>query len=255
MKHVVLAVAASLALAVTAVAQTNPQAAAPAAAPAATADITGKWDMTVTTAQGSIVSVMVLKKDGDKIVGTISSAEYGETPLEAEVKGKDVGIYFSIQTGNGPLNIAFYGTAEKDSMKGTADLGQMGQIEWAAKRSPAPAAAPGAAPSAAPADSAAKLDLTGTWNFQVTTEAGSGSPTVTLKQEGEKLTGQYSGQFGQAPLTGTVKGSDVRFEFDISVEGNTAHIVYTGTVDKDTIKGTAQFGDMGSGTFTGTRKK
>ena len=34
-----------------------------------------------------------------------------------------------------------------------------------------------------------KVDVTGTWLFQVETSGGSGSPTFTFKQEGETLTG------------------------------------------------------------------
>ena len=58
------------------------------------------------------------------------------------------------------------------------------------------------------------VNVTGTWLFDVQTPAGSGTPTMTFKQEGEKLTGQYSGQLGEAPLTGTVKDSRITFQFD-----------------------------------------
>jgi invasion protein IalB len=246
MKHLVLALGAALALAAPGAAQTPPPA-------GQAADVTGKWDVTVVTQQGTIASVLVLRKDGDKLLGTITSQEYGENAVEAEVKDKDVAIYFTIQIQNNPLNIAFYGTAQGDTMKGTADLGEMGSLDWSAKRAAAPTAAPAtqAAPTPPPA---AKIDLTGTWNLQVNTEAGSGTPTVIFKQDGEKLTGQYSGQFGESSFTGTLKGSDLRFEFDVSAEGNTVHIVYAGTVDKDTMKGSVKFGDLGEGTFTGKKK-
>ena len=59
------------------------------------------------------------------------------------------------------------------------------------------------------AGQAAKTDVSGTWTFDVQTEAGSGTPTVTFKQDGEKLTGHYAGTFGEADLTGTVKGADI----------------------------------------------
>lgn len=240
MKHLALALGAALALAAPAAAQTPP--------PAGQAvDVTGKWDVTVVTAQGAMPSELVLKKEGDKLVGTIAGPQ-GEVPVEAEVKDKAVAIYFTIQTQNGGLDITFNGTADGDTMKGTADLGQMGTLEWSAKRQAAPAAAPAAA-------TAAKADLTGTWNLQVNTEAGSGAPTVTFKQDGEKLTGQYSGQFGESAFTGTLKGSEVRFEFDMSARGNAVHIVYAGTVDKDTMKGSVKFGDLAEGTFTGAKKK
>ena len=44
------------------------------------------------------------------------------------------------------------------------------------------------------------VDVTGKWAFAVETAAGSGTPTMTFKQDGEKLTGHYSGQLGEADL-------------------------------------------------------
>jgi hypothetical protein len=97
-----------------------------------------------------------------------------------------------------------------------------------------------------------KPKITGTWNMSVETSAGSGTPTFVLKQEGDTLiTGTYSGQLGEAPVKGTIKGNDVRLEFNIS--GNL--IEYTGTVDGDNMKGRVKLGTMAEGTFTGKRKE
>ena len=99
-----------------------------------------------------------------------------------------------------------------------------------------------------------KTDVSGTWSFQVETGAGSGTPTMTFKQEGEKLSGHYSGQLGEAPLAGTVKGNAIEFTIDVSVQGTEFHIVYSGTVEKDSMKGTVKLGDLGEGTFTAKKK-
>jgi hypothetical protein len=100
----------------------------------------------------------------------------------------------------------------------------------------------------------AAVNVTGTWVFDVQTSAGSGSPTMMFKQEGEKLTGHYSGQLGELPLTGTVKDSKITFQMDVSVEGTNLTIVYSGTVEKDAMKGTVSLGQAGDGTFTAKRK-
>jgi hypothetical protein len=56
------------------------------------------------------------------------------------------------------------------------------------------------------AGQAAKVDVTGSWIFTIMSEAGTGTPTVTFKQDGEKLTGHYSSMLvGEADLTGTVR--------------------------------------------------
>ena len=97
-------------------------------------------------------------------------------------------------------------------------------------------------------------NVTGEWTFNVTTDQGSGTPTITFKQDGEKLTGKYNGQFGVADLTGTVKGDAIQFTFTIDVQGQQAPATYKGTVEKNTMKGTMDIGGMVSGTFTATKK-
>jgi hypothetical protein len=99
------------------------------------------------------------------------------------------------------------------------------------------------------------LDATGKWLFTVTTEAGTGTPTVTLKQQGDSLTGHYSSQLlGEAELKGTVKGKTVTFTLQGNVQGNSISVTYTGTLESaDAMKGTVDFGGMGSGTFTAKR--
>lgn len=97
-------------------------------------------------------------------------------------------------------------------------------------------------------------NVTGEWAFTVTTDQGSGNPTFTFKQEGEKLTGQYNGTFGTADLTGTVKGNAIQFSFTADVQGQQAPITYKGTVEKNTMKGTLDIAGMVSGTFSGTKK-
>ena len=97
-------------------------------------------------------------------------------------------------------------------------------------------------------------NVTGEWTFTVTTDQGSGTPSMTFKQDGEKLTGKYNGQFGTADLTGTVKGNAIEFTFTIDVQGQQAPATYKGTVEKNTMKGSMDIGGMVSGTFTATKK-
>lgn len=93
-------------------------------------------------------------------------------------------------------------------------------------------------------------DITGKWTFNVVLDAGSGSPTFEFKQNGEKLTGSYHGQFGDAELTGTVKGDKVEFSFG----GQLGTVVYSGTLEgANKIKGTCDYGGQAKGTFTGTK--
>jgi len=86
-----------------------------------------------------------------------------------------------------------------------------------------------------------KVDISGKWVFDVQTSAGGGMPTVTLKQDGEKLTGFVlggpNGDVKTEIKEGTVKGSDVSFVVDREFNGNKFKITYKGKLDGDTIKG------------------
>src|SRR5258705_13316638 len=117
----------------------------------------------------------------------------------------------------------------------------------------AAAAMVAAAPAAA--GQASKVDVTGKWAFAVETAAGAGTPTITLKQDGEKLTGHYSGQLGEADLTGTIKGADFTFKFTVDAQGNLLDVTYTGTVEsKDALKGKLSIAGLADGTFTAKRQ-
>jgi hypothetical protein len=101
------------------------------------------------------------------------------------------------------------------------------------------------------------IDVTGTWVFTVETSAGAGTPTVTLKQNGEKLTGHYSSmQLGEADLTGSVKGRDIAFNFTANVLDMQIPVSYSGTIEsKDSLKGKIVITGLGDGTFTGKRQQ
>jgi len=110
--------------------------------------------------------------------------------------------------------------------------------------------------AAAVSPQGSKIDVTGKWTFTVQTDAGSGTPTVTLKQDGEKLTGHYSSQnLGEADLTGSVKGQEIKFTFNVDAQGTSLTVTYTGTIEsKDSMKGSVDLGGMAQGTFTAKRQ-
>jgi hypothetical protein len=111
-------------------------------------------------------------------------------------------------------------------------------------------------PASAFAQAEKRVDVTGKWIFTVTTDAGSGTPAVTLKQQGDSLTGHYSSQiFGEVPFKGTIKDGKIVFSFASSVQGTNVNVTYSGTVEgADAMKGSVDFGGLGGGTFTAKRQ-
>lgn len=96
--------------------------------------------------------------------------------------------------------------------------------------------------------------MTGTWAIEAHHSAGVSNPTANVTQTGEKLTGKYVGSYGESVLTGSIKDNkEFTFTVEIGAEQKVT-LVYTGTLDGDTIKGSLTMGEMGEGTFTGKRK-
>jgi len=98
-------------------------------------------------------------------------------------------------------------------------------------------------------------DVAGTWAITLDIGGNTVTPSVTLQQDGETLTGTYHSQvLGEQKVTGTIKGNAITFSITASLEGNTVKVTYTGTVDKTTMKGTVSLGELGEGTFTAKKQ-
>ena len=201
-------------------------------------DAAGQWDLTVPTNQGPITVVMVLKKDGEKLIGTLKALQ-GEGTGEGTQNGPAIALTFNATTPQGASVIVMKGTQDGDSMKGTLVRDGRAPVEWTAKRA-----------AAKPADASDAIDVTGTWAFEVQTDVATGTPTMTFKQHGEKLSGNYSGLLGEAPLAGTLIGKNITFTINASFQGTPVTVVYAGTVDGGTMKGTVKLAEAGEGTFT-----
>ena len=218
---------------------------------AQTADVAGTWDVNFNTPNGPIAAALTLKKDGEKLSGSIAGPQ-GEVAVQGTQKDKAVSVNFSVQTPNGPFAISMNGNQDGDAMSGTMDFGGQGQADWSGKRrsgAPAGGATNGATQTDKPAD------VSGAWQLQIDLGGNAATPSVTFKQEGEKLTGTYSSQvLGEQQVTGTITGNKISFGFQASFDGNAVKVTYSGTVEKDTMKGSVTFGDLGEGTFTGKKK-
>jgi hypothetical protein len=206
-------------------------------------DPTGTWDLMFSTEQGPIAARMVVNKQGTAYNGTIAS-ELGEAPIDAAVKGNAVTVGFTMSTSGGDMAITMNATVIGDDIKGTYDAGGANSGEFTGKRAPK---------NTKPAEA---IDVTGTWIVQITTPDISATPTVVLKQDGEKLAGEYqSTQYGSFPLEGTVKDGKIQFGFTMNIEGNAVSTSFSGTVAKDSLKGDVSYGDFAQGSFTAVKKQ
>jgi hypothetical protein len=111
--------------------QAAPAPPAPAAAPAGTID--GNWSMNVTTDQGAMAVSLVLKSEGKKVTGTITSPQ-GEAPLEGEYADGKLAFGISIDTPEGAMQIGFAGTMKDDGSLAGMMSGPFGEVPWTATR-------------------------------------------------------------------------------------------------------------------------
>lgn len=97
-------------------------------------------------------------------------------------------------------------------------------------------------------------DVAGTWDLTVNSPNGTGTRVVKIRQDGEKLTGEYESSMGAGTLAGTVKERAIDFTVTVAMELGTFEIRYTGKVDGDKMAGEVDFGDYGKGSWSGTRR-
>jgi hypothetical protein len=88
---------------------------------------------------------------------------------------------------------------------------------------------------------AAAADVTGKWTYEMQGRGGGPARqvTLTLKQDGDKLTGSVPGMRGGGDTeisNGKVDGDKVSFEVKREFNGNTMVTKYSGTVAGDEMK-------------------
>ena len=103
--------------------------------------------------------------------------------------------------------------------------------------------------SIAVAAQTAAVNVTGSWTFKVSGDAGSADQTIVMKQDGAKITGTFKGPRQSGTIDGTVDGNNIKFHVTAR-----AGIDYVGTVDGDTMKGTLSARGK-TGDWTATRAK
>ena len=85
------------------------------------ADISGTWQLTVETSQGTGSPTVVFQQTGEQLTGTFNSQIFGETKLTGTVKGNAVEFGFEGNAEGQKIKVSYKGTIEgPTTMKGTA---------------------------------------------------------------------------------------------------------------------------------------
>ncbi len=97
--------------------------------------------------------------------------------------------------------------------------------------------------------------LAGQWTVVVNLGQGERTISLTLQQEGERITGSISGPLGAGEISnGSASNTgEVRFTVSVNVEGQTKEATFTGNLANNQIRGNVAIVGSAPGTFTATR--
>lgn len=99
-----------------------------------------------------------------------------------------------------------------------------------------------------------KVDVSGDWDFILTTPRGERTSTAKFVQEGEKITVTMISQRGESKGEGTVKGKDIEWTITRETERGKFTTTYKGMVEGNTMSGEAQMGERGTMKWKATKK-
>src|SRR6478736_5902473 len=92
-----------------------------------------------------------------------------------------------------------------------------------------------------------QTDVTGEWEASYATPLGPQELKIYLTQEGPRVTGHTTSEFGESQVRGTINGQDIQFTFSSTDGGRAIEIRVTAKVDGERMRGTAKIGDRAEG--------
>jgi hypothetical protein len=196
-----------------------------------------------------------LKHDGAKITGR---ATHGDKTADVTEGKLENGTLTLTVGGHATLNLKvdgdkLVGEAVDGPAKIPLELKKVtaAAAAPAAPASPAPAAAPAAPASPAPAAAPAAFSLNGQWDAVADANGQPFPFLLTLKVEGENVTGNSSSQLGEAQVkAGTWKDGKLAFQ----LEGQNGTITMSATVIEGKLSGEFDYAGQLSGKWVAVKK-
>lgn len=96
--------------------------------------------------------------------------------------------------------------------------------------------------------------IAGEWDLVLQSPLGGMTLALTLKQDGEKLTGELAGPMGAMPVSGTCANDKMAVAAKLALQGISLELALNGTLAGDAITGTAKAGNFGEFPFTAKRE-
>jgi hypothetical protein len=216
----------------------------PVEAPAQNLNISGEWEVILRAPTGTYVVKAALKQVGELFSGPVTGDVRAAT-LQGKVSGTKITAQSQIEYSGNFIPISLTGDISGDTIKGVASFGGF-PGQWTARRIGALAASKEEAQSR-------KVGAEGAWNLEVRTTSTTSYPALVLKQEGGTLTGRCTAAYGEAIVSGSVKGREIVFALRLPTWDADAVITYIGVLTGDAMSGAVRLGEAGAGTWTASR--
>ena len=98
------------------------------------------------------------------------------------------------------------------------------------------------------------MAVDGTYNIQIDTPMGSQTGKLTLKTDGDSLSGSIVSSMGEQVFDGgTLTGDEFAWSIQVSGPMGDMKLDFKGSVSGDEISGQVELGSFGSANFKGTR--
>ena len=223
-------------------------------------NISGDWDVTVTSPQGTNTTPVSFKQEGAKVSGIFKGPQ-GSLPFDGgSVTGDDLKFTFTVQVQGMELPITLTGKIAGDTIAGKADFGGFAEGDWSAKRSAATTTT-STATTTTTTTTTTKTVTTGVgfggkWDVMMKTPAGDMPANATLSDTDGKLTGTFGSQLGEVPVSGTAEGKALKLTLVAQTPQGDMTVTMTGDLDGDNIvNGKAEVSGLGQMEWSAKRIK
>lgn len=100
---------------------------------------------------------------------------------------------------------------------------------------------------------AQQASAAGMWRVEFITPLGQTAVTMTINQNGARLSGHVVDEYGEYEISGRVADDQVTVVWSVPEDGKMLEITMRGKLDGNVITGTAQLGDVGEGPLSARR--
>lgn len=248
----------------------------PASTSTGGAGASGTWSLTVNLGESGnqkqeFSVTLNLQQQGERIAGSLQGQLGSGTITSGNATGGGINFTAPITLpapATQTTDAIFTGTISGNEMRGTVQVVGRGSGTFTGaraggppgRRQPADAAQPPAADAAQPPASvetppaAAASNLSGTWAIKTSFQGQQFNSTLTLQQQGDRLSGRLaSDQFGGNDISGgSASGNSFRFSTTINFGGEGISLNFEGTTSGKQMSGTITT-PGGPIPFSGTR--